>query len=84
MRSLWRRLALQWLGGKGSGALTEESAVLDMMFAEPARVTDVFYVKRAVGVSHRAVVSSSDKERSETETASEPASHSGPPGRYPH
>jgi hypothetical protein len=82
MRSLWRRLALQWLGGKGSGALTEESAVLDMMFAERARVTHVFDVRRAAGVSHRAVVSC-DGERSETETASEPALHSVPPGRYP-
>ena len=83
MRSLWRRLALQWLGGKGSGALTEESAVLDMMFAERARVTHVFDVKRAAGVSHRAVVSSNDEERSETETVFEPSLDSGPPGRYP-
>jgi hypothetical protein len=29
MRSLWRILALQWLGGDGSEALTEDSAILE-------------------------------------------------------
>jgi hypothetical protein len=29
MRSLWRILALQWLGGDGSVALTEASAILE-------------------------------------------------------
>ena len=29
MRSLWRILALQWLGGDGSEALTGESAILE-------------------------------------------------------
>jgi len=29
MRSLWRILALQWLRGDGSGALTEDSAILE-------------------------------------------------------
>jgi hypothetical protein len=29
MRSLWRILALQWLGGDGSEALTADSAILE-------------------------------------------------------
>ena len=29
MRSLWRMLALQWLGGDGSEALTGDSAILE-------------------------------------------------------
>jgi hypothetical protein len=29
MRSLWRIPALQWLGGDGSEALTEDSAILE-------------------------------------------------------
>ncbi len=29
MRSLWRILALQWLGGGGSEALTEDSTILE-------------------------------------------------------
>ena len=29
MRSLWRILALRWLGGDGSDALTADSAILD-------------------------------------------------------
>jgi len=31
MRSLWRMLALQWLGGEGSEALTDDSAVFDIL-----------------------------------------------------
>ena len=33
MRSLWRVLALQWLGGDGSEALTGDSTVLDLCSA---------------------------------------------------
>ena len=29
MRSLWRILAVQWLGGDGSEALTEDSGILE-------------------------------------------------------
>jgi hypothetical protein len=29
MRSLWRILAMQWLGGEGSEALTADSAILE-------------------------------------------------------
>jgi hypothetical protein len=83
MRSLWRRLALQWLGGEGSAALTEESAVLDMIFAEPARATQVFDVERTAGASHRTVSSPGDVQRPETENGSEPALPLGSPGRYP-
>ena len=39
MRSLWRILALQWLGGEGSEALTGDSTVLEsLMFGEHARM----------------------------------------------
>jgi hypothetical protein len=31
MRSLWRMIALRWLGGQGSEALTDDSALLDLL-----------------------------------------------------
>jgi hypothetical protein len=71
MRSLWRRLALQWLGGEGSAALTEDSAVLDMIFADQPRAVDSFDVQRVGGVSHQAMISPGAGQRSEDETASD-------------
>jgi hypothetical protein len=41
MRSLWRILALQWLGGDGSEALTEDSAILEgLPYREIVRYRD--------------------------------------------
>src|SRR5712672_2655996 len=58
MRSLWRILALQWLGGEGSEALTGDSTVLEsLMFGEPPRVMHAFDVRRAPEVSHHAMMS---------------------------
>jgi hypothetical protein len=58
MRSLWRMLALQWLGGEGSEALTGDSTVLDMLlFGEHARAAQAFDVQRRAGVSHQAMMS---------------------------
>ena len=34
MRSLWRKLALQWLRGEGSEALTEGSDILEGLLRE--------------------------------------------------
>ena len=34
MRSLWRELAFQWLGGEGSAALSGDWALLDLLLAE--------------------------------------------------
>jgi hypothetical protein len=48
MRSLWRVLALQRLGGEGSEALTGDSTVLEsLMFGEHARAMHAFDVRRA-------------------------------------
>lgn len=59
MRSLWRALAVQWLGGKGSEALTGASALLDMLGTEKPERT--FDVRREPGVSHHAMMVSSDR-----------------------
>src|SRR6516165_125286 len=56
MRSLWRMLALQWLGGEGSEALTDDSAVFDiLMVGEHENPTRAFHVQRQSGVSHDAM-----------------------------
>jgi hypothetical protein len=65
MRSLWRVLALRWLGGVGSQALEGESNVLELLFGEPARgVPRTFDVRREPSVSHRAMMSPGAAHRS--------------------
>jgi hypothetical protein len=47
MRALWRNLALQWLGGDASEALTGDSTVLESLpVRDTGPTTPVFDVKR--------------------------------------
>jgi hypothetical protein len=58
MRSLWRTIAAQWLGGQGSEALTGDSALLDMlMLAAHGRNQPAFRVSRQSQVSPHAIMS---------------------------
>jgi hypothetical protein len=58
MRSLWRRIALRWLGGRGSEALAADSALTDLlMMGERELGAPAFQVKRQSGVSHHAMMS---------------------------
>jgi hypothetical protein len=83
MRSLWRILALQWLGGEGSEALTGDSTVLEsLMSGEHARAMHAFEVRRTPEVFHHAMMSRGGECRSDPETASEEVLRSGLPGRY--
>ena len=83
MRSLWRILALQWLGGDGSEALTGDSAVLEGLLhgaeAQPMRAYDV---RREPQVSRRAMISAAPERRLDPEIPSEEALRSGAPDRY--
>ena len=89
MRSLWRMLALQWLGGDGSDGLAGDSTVLDVITAlqfvvdhlQPA--TAAFSSRREPGVSHRAMMSPISGSRLEPEIASEEALRPGMPRHYP-
>ena len=55
MRSLWRMMAVGWLGGRASEALTGDVVLRDLLVpAEP--VAAGFEVRRASGVSHRAMM----------------------------
>jgi hypothetical protein len=81
MRSLWRVLALQWLGGVGSEALEGESTVLEL-FGEPVgAVLQAFDVRREPGVSHRAMMSPSAAQRSAPAIAAAEDTSAEWPGR---
>ena len=61
MRSLWRNLALQWLGGDASEALTGDSTVLEALLNGDAEgPAAVFDVQREPGVSHQAMLMPGD------------------------
>jgi hypothetical protein len=55
MRSLWRMIALRWLGGQGSETLTGDSALLDLLTIGERAPPVGFAVSRRSGVSHHAV-----------------------------
>ncbi len=55
MRSLWRMIALRWLGGQGSEALTDDSALLDLLTIGESAPPIGFEVSRRSGVSHHAM-----------------------------
>ena len=55
MLSLWRMMAMRWLGGGASDALTGDVALRDLLMpADP--VATGFQVRRTSGVSHRAMM----------------------------
>jgi hypothetical protein len=56
MRSLWRNLALQWLGGEGSETLAGDSAFFDLLsLREHDERVKAIEVRREPAVSHRAM-----------------------------
>ena len=68
MRSLWRMIALRWLGGQGSGALTDDSALLDLLTSGERAPPIGFAVSRRSGVSHHAM----NSQQVSVEAAAEP------------
>jgi hypothetical protein len=56
MRSMWRDLALQWLGGEASEGLTEESSFLDRFPLAPETGMPAILVTRTGGVSYAALL----------------------------
>jgi hypothetical protein len=82
MRSLWRILALQWLGGNGSEALTRDSAILEGLLGK-GRPMAAFDVRREPQVSRGAMIATGPEPRSDPETPTEEALRSGSLGRYP-
>ncbi len=56
MRSLWRNLALQWLGGEGSETLAGDSAFFDLLsLREHEERIQAIEVRREPAVSHHAM-----------------------------
>ena len=81
MRSLWRILALQWLGGDGSEALTADSAILEGLL-QGARPMDAFNVRREPQVSRHAMMVTAPDPLSDPEIPAEESLRSGSPDRY--
>ena len=81
MRSLWRILALQWLGGDGSEALTGDSAILEGLLGE-GRSIGAFDVRREPQVSRQAMIVTSPEPLSDPGIPTEEALRSASPGRY--
>jgi hypothetical protein len=74
MRSLWRKLALRWLGGRGSEALTGDSALFDMLTRGQHLRTDLAVcIRRETGVFHHAMMPPHDPSWPDRETAGEPS-----------
>jgi hypothetical protein len=83
MRSLWRILALQWLGGDGSEALTGDSAILEgLLYGGDTSPMRAFDVRREPQVSRQAMIVTSPEPRSDPGIPTEEALRSASPGRY--
>jgi hypothetical protein len=83
MRSLWRNLALQWLGGKGSEALTGDSAILEgLLYGGDRRPMGAFDVRREPQVSRQAMMATGPEPLSDSEIPTEEALRSELAGRY--
>jgi hypothetical protein len=83
MRSLWRILALQWLGGDSSEALTGESAILEgLLFGRDAGPMPAFDVRREPQVSRQAMMVWGPERPSDPEIAAEEALRPASAGRY--
>lgn len=54
MLSLWRLMAVRWLGGAASDALAGDVVLRDLLLPKP--VATGFEVHRISGVSHRAMM----------------------------
>ena len=81
MRSLWRILALQWLGGDGSEALTGESAILEGLLGEGQPLA-AFDIRREPQVSRQAMMVMDPEPPLDPGNAAEGALRSGSPDRY--
>lgn len=84
MRSLWRVLALRWLGGDGSEGLAGSSTILEAVISgEQTQAPPTFDVRREPGVSHRAMMSPDPRASSfDPGRASEELLRSSMPGGY--
>ena len=81
MRSLWRILAQQWLGGDVSEALTGESAILEGLLGERRQMA-AFDVRREPQVSRQAMMVTAREPRPDPEIPAEEAARSESPDRY--
>jgi hypothetical protein len=80
MRSLWRILALQWLGGEGSEALTGDSTILEGLLDDvSARRPRAFDVRPEAQASRQVMLVLDLQPRSDAENPTEGSLRSGQP-----
>lgn len=60
MRSLWKTIAVRWLGGQASDALTADATLLELLMPAESE-PPAFLVRRLSEVSHRAMMSQQDQ-----------------------
>jgi hypothetical protein len=83
MRSLWRILALQWLGGDGSEALTADSTILEgVARGADERPMHTFEVRREPQASRYAMTLPDPDRPLDPEVAAQEALRAGSPRRY--
>ena len=82
MRSLWRILALQWLGGDGSQALTGDSTILEGVLRGDEQAKRAFDVRREPQVSRQAMMPPDPERPLDSEVRSEEALRAMLTGRY--
>lgn len=83
MRSLWRILALRWLGGDGSEALTGDSTILEgLLLGANRRTIETFDVRGEPQVSPRPIMLSVPERLFDPEIGTEEALRRGVSGRY--
>ncbi len=76
MRSLWRVLALRWLGGEGSEVLAANSSFVDFLtMGENERRAGASHVERDAGVSHHAMMAPGDPGAADTTIEGVVAAH---------
>lgn len=68
MRSLWRVMAVRWLGGEASDALTGDAGLLDFLVQQDRYVPPAVLVQRQSEVSHRAMMLPQEQSISEDES----------------
>ena len=60
MLSLWRMMAVRWLGGRPSEAMSGDTALIELLIQGSGSEPTAFLVRRQSEVSHQAMMSGHD------------------------
>ena len=77
MRALWRKMAVRWLGGRATDALTSDAALSDVAGERHNPAAPAFLVRRQPEASDRRVVRQ-EQDNTGRDTTAEPLVGSEP------